>query len=73
MATVAEVEALALDLPENDRSHLVARLLESLPPALRDEDEGIEEALRRDADFDKNSDGGFSLEKFDERMKQRLR
>jgi hypothetical protein len=49
MATIAEIETLAQDLSENDRAILAAHLLESLPPVLHDEDEGIGEALRRDA------------------------
>ena len=49
MITIAEIEKLAQDLSENDRAVLAAHLLESLPPVLHDEDEGIGEALRRDA------------------------
>jgi hypothetical protein len=49
MATIAEVEKLALDLPETERAVLAAHLLGSLPSVLHDEDEGIAEPLRRDA------------------------
>lgn len=73
MPTIAEVEELALNLSENERVFLATRLLESLPPTLSDEDEGIAEALRRDADFDRNPGLGMSLEEFDERMQRRLR
>jgi hypothetical protein len=45
MATIAEIEKLAQDFPENDRAVLAARLLESLPPVLHDEDGGVAEAL----------------------------
>ncbi len=68
MATISEVEKLALDLPESDRAVLAAHLLESLPPVLRDEDEGVAEALRRDADLDKNPSLGISLEQLDKLM-----
>jgi hypothetical protein len=54
MATIAEVEKLALDLPETERAALAAHLLGSLPSVLHDEDEGIAEALRRDAEFEAN-------------------
>jgi len=54
MATIAEVEKLALDLPETERAVLAAHLLGSLPSVLHDEDEGIAEALRRDAEFEAN-------------------
>ena len=62
MSTIAEVEKLALDLPDSQRAVLAAHLLRSLPPVLHDEDEGIAEALRRDAEFDANPDTGISLE-----------
>ncbi len=48
MATIIEVKKLALDLTEKERAVLTANLLESLPGALSDEDEGVAEALRRD-------------------------
>jgi hypothetical protein len=52
MATITEVEKLALDLPESQRAVLATRLLRSLSPVLHDEDEGIAEAFLRDADLD---------------------
>jgi hypothetical protein len=52
MATIAEVQKLALDLAETERAVLAAHLLGSLPSVLHDEDEGIAEALRRDAEFE---------------------
>jgi hypothetical protein len=54
MATIAEVEKLAQDLSENDRAVLAAHLLGSLPPVLYDEDDGIAESLRRDAELEAN-------------------
>jgi hypothetical protein len=42
MATIAEVEKLALDLPETERAVLAAHLLGSLPSVLHDEDEGMQ-------------------------------
>lgn len=59
MATIIEIEKLALDLPERDRATLIASLLDSLPPVLSDEDEGIAEALRRDAELD--DDPGLAI------------
>ena len=52
MSTITEVEKLALDLPETDRAILAAHLLNSLPAVLHDQDDGIAEALRRDAELD---------------------
>jgi hypothetical protein len=71
MATIAEVEKLALDLPETERAVLAAHLLVSLPSVLHDEDEGIAEALRRDAELEANSSLGMSLEQLDQRIASR--
>ena len=71
MATITEVEKLALELPENHRAVLAAHLLGSLSPVLYDEDEGIAEALLRDAEFDENPALGLSMEQLDEQIKRR--
>ena len=73
MATVIEVERLALDLPERERARLAANLLESLPGVLSDEDEGIAEALRRDADLETNPDQAISLAQLDSQIQNRRR
>jgi len=70
-ATIAEVEKLALDLPETERAVLAAHLLGSLPSVLHDEDEGIAEALRRDAEFEANPSLGMTLEGLDQRIESR--
>jgi len=71
MATIVEIEKLALNLSENERAVLAAHLLGSLPPVLHDADEGIAEALRRDADLDANQSGGLSLEQVDQQIERR--
>ena len=71
MATIAEVEKLALDLPETERAVLAAHLLGSLPSVLHDEDEGVAEALRRDAEFEANLSLTMSLEELDQRIQSR--
>jgi putative addiction module component (TIGR02574 family) len=73
MTTIAEVEKLALDLPDCDRAVLASHLLRSLPSVLEDEDEGIAEALRRDAELDANPAIGITLEQLDERIRDRRR
>jgi len=73
MPTVIEVERLALDLPEEERARLAANLLESLPGVLSDEDEGIAEALRRDADLETNPDQAISLAQLDSQIQNRRR
>ena len=69
--STAEVEKLALDLSETQRAVLAAHLLESLPPVLQDEDDGIAEALLRDAELDAHPEAGISLEQLDEQMARR--
>ena len=71
MATIAEIEKLAQDLSENDRAVLAAHLLGSLPPVLHDEDEGIAEALRRDAELEGNPATGLMLEQLDQKIQGR--
>jgi putative addiction module component (TIGR02574 family) len=71
VATITEVEKLALDLPESQRAVLAAHLLGSLPPVLHDEDEGVAEALRRDAELDANPSSGISLKQLDEQIERR--
>jgi hypothetical protein len=69
MANITEVEKLAFDLPASQRAVLAAHLLRSIPFVLHDEDEGIAEALRRDAEFDENPDIGITLEQLDQQIK----
>ena len=71
MATIAEIERLALNLPESQRAILAAHLLGSLPSVLHDEDEGIAEALRRDAEFEADPSMGVSLEELDQQVRRR--
>jgi hypothetical protein len=65
----AEVEKLAFDLSECERAMLAANLLHSLPAVMRDEDEGIGEALRRDAELSTGAAKAISLEELDNRIK----
>jgi hypothetical protein len=71
MATIVEIEKLALTLPERQRATLAASLLESPPGVLSDEDEGFAEALRRDADLDANPHEAISLTALDEQINSR--
>ena len=71
MATIVEIEKLALSLPEKERAALAANLLESLPGVLFDEDEGVAEALRRDAEIDSNPDQVISLAQLDAQIQSR--
>ena len=71
MATISEIEKLALDLPEQQRAILAASLLESLPGVLSDEDEGVAEAVRRNAELDANPDQAISLENLESQIRRR--
>ena len=65
MSTILEIEKLALDLSEKERATLAANLLDSLPGILYDEDEGIAEALRRDAELQADPARAVSLTELD--------
>lgn len=73
MATIIEIEKLALDLPERDRATLIASLLDSLPPILSEEDEGIAEALRRDAELEADPGLAISSAELDAYIRNRCR
>jgi len=61
MATIDQVGKLALDLPEIQRAMLATQLLESLSPVLHDEDDGLAEAMRRDAEMNENPSIGVQF------------
>jgi putative addiction module component (TIGR02574 family) len=67
------VEKLALSLSQEERAALAANLLGSLSPVLSDEDEGIAEALRRDAELDADPDKTSSVEHPDAQTQRRSR
>jgi putative addiction module component (TIGR02574 family) len=73
MATIFEIEKLALTLPEEERATLAANLLDSLPGVLSDEDEGVAEALRRDAEMNENPNQAISLAQLDSQIQSRRR
>jgi putative addiction module component (TIGR02574 family) len=64
MATLIELEEQVLQLPEDQRAFLAAQLLDSLPAMLHDDDAGVAEAMRRDAELDRDPSSGMSLDEF---------
>ena len=73
MSVITEVEELALSLPASDRGKLAEKLIRSLPsPGWDDEDDGIEEAIRRSDELKKNPELGMSIEELDQRMSERF-
>lgn len=73
MATIEELQRLALELPEFQRAALAADLLGSLSPVLHDEDDGIAEALLRDGELDTNPAMAIGLEELDRQVEGRRR
>ena len=71
MPPVAELEKYAMELPERQRAILAAHILHSLPAPLKDEDEGLAEALLRDAEMDQDSSLGLSIESFGQKIQAR--
>lgn len=62
MPALAEIEAQAMELTASQRAKLAASLLESLPTFLYDDDEGLAEAHRRDAEMDNDPSIGLTTE-----------
>ena len=54
MTRVQEIRQQATVLSASEKAELAADLLESLPPILDDDDEGVAEALRRDEEMDRD-------------------
>ena len=71
MASITEVEKLAFDLPDSERALLATNLLRSVPSVLEDEDNGIAEALRRDAEMEANPELGMTLEQLEQILSPR--
>lgn len=60
MTRVQALKNEAMELTDSDRAALATDLLYSLPATLSDEDEGVAEALRRDAEISANPSVGIS-------------
>ena len=71
MSTILEVEKLALDLTEQERATLAANLLDSLPGILSDKDDGVAEAMRRDAEMEADLAQTISLAELDSQIQGR--
>ncbi len=60
MTRIQTLKAEAMGLTDAERATLASDLLCSLPATLSDEDEGVSEALRRDADLSSNPSSEIS-------------
>ena len=73
MSVISETEELALSLSASDRAKLAEKLIASLPgPFIGDDDDGIEEALRRSREMDENPEMSISMEQLDEMIMKRF-
>jgi hypothetical protein len=73
MSVIAEAEELALSLSESDRAKLAEKLIASLPgPFIEDDDDGIDEAIRRRREMDEDPKASISMEELDEMIKKRF-
>jgi len=68
---MVEVEKLALDLSEKERATLAANLLNSLSGIFSEEDEGVAEALRREAEIEVDPAKAISLPELDSQIQGR--
>ncbi len=62
MLTLEHIKEQAMALGESERARLATDLLLYLPPVLEDEDDGLQEAMRRDAEMDADPSMGMTLE-----------
>jgi hypothetical protein len=69
--SVDQIASEALSLPEKERASLASRLLRSLPPVAFDGDEGVAEALRRDAELDVDPTQAMTLRDLDSHIGER--
>jgi len=71
MTSLATVENLALELPEQQRATLAMHILDSLPGFFSEPDGGLAEAERRDAEMDANPSIALTLGEFDQSIQSR--
>jgi putative addiction module component (TIGR02574 family) len=70
---VADIEREILALTEEQRARLAASILDSLPGVLVDQDDGVAEAQRRDAELDEHPERALSIDQLDEAIRNRAR
>ena len=71
MPTLNELEKLAIELSETDRASLASALLASLSFVLHDDDDGVAEALRRDAELEAHPEHAMTAEELDRKIASR--
>jgi len=66
MEQLTDFETEMMKLPDAARAVLAAHLLDSLPAVLSEPDDGLAEALRRDAELSSNPNAAMSLDELRE-------
>ncbi len=65
MSVITEVEELAFKLSDAERGQLADKLIASLPsPFVEEDDDWVEEALRRDREMEENPESVMTHEEF---------
>lgn len=73
MSVVTEAEELALKLSDSERARLAEKLIASLPgPFINDDDDGIEEAIRRSKEMEEEPSMAITIEELDEMIRKRF-
>lgn len=73
MSAISEAEKIALSLPAKERGELIEKLVRSLPgPFIEDDDDGIEEAVRRSKEMDEHPEMSITMEQLDEMIQKRF-
>lgn len=73
MSTLTEAEKIVFSLSVKDRAALAGKMIRSLPsPGWDDDDDGVDEALRRSDEMKKNPELGLSIEELDRRIRERF-
>lgn len=65
MSLIQDIEPRIFSLPERERAELASRLLQSLKPQLVDEDDGVAEALRREASAEDDPSAWLTMDEFE--------
>lgn len=74
MSTVAEAEKLVFSLSEKDRAELVGKMIRSLPsPFVAEDEDWVEEALRRDREMDEKPETVLTEEQFFTSLREYVR
>ncbi len=76
MSVVTEAETVeqALRLPDSSRAKLVEKLIASLPsPFVAEDDDWVDEALRRDREMDEDPGSVMSQDEFFKSLREHIR